>query len=300
MDLQWINGTDSVAEMATKTNVNFNEVSGSVSNAVPSTRTINSKPLSADITLLASDVGSVPTARTINSKALSSDIALTASDVGAINPNLIINGEPQAWQRGTSFFGITNNTYTADRFKLFAQGSCDVAKDGKWIKTTVNNTGINTQTTTLEIPDSLLGKTVTLSFLAKTNVSASSTIYIWNGKLITNVIKSQAISLTTTEQRFTTTFTIPASLTNNLLYIWFTRLEAFVGGTCWMSECKLELGSVATPFVPRPYGEELALCQRYYQVRSVNTIADVDLRPSMRITPTKTAITSGYAYDAEI
>lgn len=27
---------------------------------------------------------------------------------------------------------------------------------------------------------------------------------------------------------------------------------------------KLEAGSVATPLVPRPYGEELALCQRYY------------------------------------
>ena len=31
----------------------------------------------------------------------------------------------------------------------------------------------------------------------------------------------------------------------------------------WM---KLELGSVATPFVPRLYAEELALCKRYYEV----------------------------------
>lgn len=29
---------------------------------------------------------------------------------------------------------------------------------------------------------------------------------------------------------------------------------------------KLERGSIATPFVPRPYGEELALCQRYYLI----------------------------------
>ena len=29
---------------------------------------------------------------------------------------------------------------------------------------------------------------------------------------------------------------------------------------------KLELGSVATPFVPRPYAEELALCKRYYEI----------------------------------
>ena len=30
-------------------------------------------------------------------------------------------------------------------------------------------------------------------------------------------------------------------------------------------ETELEVGSVATPFVARPYGEELALCQRYYE-----------------------------------
>lgn len=29
---------------------------------------------------------------------------------------------------------------------------------------------------------------------------------------------------------------------------------------------KLEQGSIATPLVPRPYGEELALCQRYYLI----------------------------------
>jgi hypothetical protein len=30
-------------------------------------------------------------------------------------------------------------------------------------------------------------------------------------------------------------------------------------------ETKLEVGSVATPFIARTYGEEMALCQRYYQ-----------------------------------
>ena len=30
-------------------------------------------------------------------------------------------------------------------------------------------------------------------------------------------------------------------------------------------ETKLEVGSVVTPFIARPYGEELALCQRYFQ-----------------------------------
>lgn len=52
--------------------------------AVPTTRTVNKKALSANITLGASDVGAVPTSRTVNGKALSSNITLSASDVGAL------------------------------------------------------------------------------------------------------------------------------------------------------------------------------------------------------------------------
>ena len=55
--------------------------------AVPATRKINDKPLSADIKLSASDVNAVPTARTINGKPLSNDITLSASDVNAASLN---------------------------------------------------------------------------------------------------------------------------------------------------------------------------------------------------------------------
>ena len=55
-----------------------------INNKVPTTRKINSKPLSSDITLSASDVNAVPTTRKINGKALSADITLNASDVGAL------------------------------------------------------------------------------------------------------------------------------------------------------------------------------------------------------------------------
>lgn len=53
--------------------------------AVPTSRTINSKALSSNITLSASDVGAVPTTRTVNNKVLSSNITLSASDVGALD-----------------------------------------------------------------------------------------------------------------------------------------------------------------------------------------------------------------------
>jgi hypothetical protein len=40
-------------------------------------------------------------------------------------------------------------------------------------------------------------------------------------------------------------------------------------------ETKLEVGSVATPFIARSYGEELALCQRYYQELSSGRLMSV-------------------------
>lgn len=50
---------------------------------VATSRTINGKALTANITLTAADVNAVPPTRTVNGKALSTDIALTAADVGA-------------------------------------------------------------------------------------------------------------------------------------------------------------------------------------------------------------------------
>lgn len=54
--------------------------------AVPTTRTVNGKALSDNISLTAGDVGAVPTSRTVNNKPLSSDVTLTAADVGAGTP----------------------------------------------------------------------------------------------------------------------------------------------------------------------------------------------------------------------
>ena len=72
--------TRTINSKALSSNITLN---ASDVSAVPDTRTINSKSLSNNITLTATDVNAVPTTRTINSKALSSNITLSASDVGA-------------------------------------------------------------------------------------------------------------------------------------------------------------------------------------------------------------------------
>ena len=41
---------------------------------------------------------------------------------------------------------------------------------------------------------------------------------------------------------------------------------------------KLEVGSVATPFIPRLYAEELALCQRYYEIELMDSLGCANYR----------------------
>lgn len=216
-------------------------------------------------------------------------------------PNLLPNGSLQVWQNGTSFIGIQNGTYTADMFTTFAQGAVDVIKDGKWLKFTPHNASINAPEMFLEVPDRLLGKTVTLLFKAKASETLSSQIMIWNGKFSgSNSITSKPINITPEEQTFFLTFAVPSSVTNNLMDIWFTSMASLQEKSVWISECALIESDMPVNVAWKNYSEELALCQRYYQIRSTNNIADVDLRPNMRVTPTKTAVTGGYAYDARL
>ena len=79
--------------------------------------------MSADISLVASDVGAVPTTRTVNGKALSSNITLTASNVGALSSTTTVTNVSFASDTTANVYpilmkGSTGATTTASGTKF--------------------------------------------------------------------------------------------------------------------------------------------------------------------------------------
>lgn len=172
-------------------------------------------------------------------------------------PSLLINGGFQVWQRGTNF---NSRQYTADRWN--ATGSMDYATtktaDGLRItKDIVTSTNI----TLMQKFETPIERISTLSIRFKSNIANSIRIGTVraDNSLSEKIIDSQ-VGVWTEAQ-----FTIDGSAENPILNVYIRSLESS-SITIDINWVKLELGTVATPFVPRPYTEELALCQRYYQI----------------------------------
>jgi hypothetical protein len=50
------------------------------------------------------------------------------------------------------------------------------------------------------------------------------------------------------------------------VFIWSDVTDTTLGDFLYITDVQLEPGTVATPFERRSFGQELALCQRYYEV----------------------------------
>ena len=200
--------------------------------------------------------------------------------IGAGRRNLLINGDFQVWQRGTSMSSTVNGftMQTADRWYVvrsllnqetdtwgnpYAHVVCGNYADSNYIQHKV------------EYPRKLAGKNLTLSFWMKSDdgLGADGSVYIRNfdGGGYNVHVNFESFTFGTEWKQFIFTFDIPESTTfGSDSY----GLEIFIygnvgstnqnGKTFDIKEVQLELGKVATPFEHRSYGEELALCQRYF------------------------------------
>lgn len=101
-----------------------------------------------------------------------------------------------------------------------------------------------------------------------------------------------------------------ASMKNVAVVIWVDDGTIASGDDFWISEVMLNVGGTVADFTPRPFAEELCLCQRYYvRIRDtaqayahfatgfvIGVTFQVALPTTMRTTPTITASGIGHRF----
>lgn len=124
----------------------------------------------------------------------------------------------------------------------------------------VNTYDLNDKTVTIsaDIANSLLTTVTWTLFRATTTDNTFGTLA---APTVTS-LGTGTFTVTSTVTNYNAQVTLPTAATTGLQLV-FT-VGAQTSGTWTIGNVQLEIGSVATPFEQRPYGMELALCQRYY------------------------------------
>ena len=257
--------------------------------------------------------------------------------------NYIINGSFDIWQRGSSETGRTSSGYAADRWFInpsggtiassresFTVGQTDVPNEPEYFYRFTNSVAADNAGLWQKIEGvrSLAGQTATISFYAKytTNAPTSLTLDInqdfgSSGSADVATSIQTGITLTTSWQKFTYSISVP-SISGKTVAGGNDNISFRIGNPnteIWdmdIAQVQVEKGSVATDFEVRPIGEELALCQRYYQYSNTSSRYTINgalpsttdfrcfipLHTQMRATPTVTlgaspVLVSNGAYD---
>ena len=201
--------------------------------------------------------------------------------LGAGRRNLIINGDFKISQRGdytTSAVTAGHDTYWLDRWMSLKDGTTSTVRR---ITTTVNGisqyaariectsagSGIMGFGQRVELSSIPVGRTLTVSAWVRTNhpfVGFRTNLFQGSGG-------DRGVKVTPNEswQRIYWTFDSTGTTYSyaDILIVAYNNagVSIAVGNYIEIAEVQLEVGKVATPFEYRSIGEELALCQRYYE-----------------------------------
>ena len=206
--------------------------------------------------------------------------------IGVGRRNLLINGDFQVSQRGDyTTAGTAPNAYVLDRWLVDRNGTATVqhttghdipgspaiCKAIKLVQTVTGNNYLGVRQK-IENPEQYIGRTVTYSGWVRSNTrnariefyipGSTSHLYIgpnhsgsgeWEYLSFTATIKSSGAS--------TTSWMADVFIDNGA----YSNTTITAGDYVEATMLQMEIGKVATPFEHRSYGEELALCQRYFQ-----------------------------------
>ena len=191
--------------------------------------------------------------------------------------NLISNGSFQISQRGgyTSTTAAANNTYYVDRFRITAASVNvsnqhttvsigGVSKRAYRVTATSAATGYFGSRHGIELLDLEVGATYTISCWMRSNKS--------NARIRQDTIGAISADSTMSHtgggdwEKITFTVDSTNTVANCALqFICYPAAAVSVGDYIEIADVQMEVGSVATDFEHRSYGEELQLCKRYFQ-----------------------------------
>ena len=213
--------------------------------------------------------------------------------VSAGRRNVIINGNFNIWQRGTSTTGALSNAYgSADRWmfntrslttknisrQAFTNGQTDVPGNPLFYLRfeTSNDSGTPNGAYMMQRIEDVRfgsGEDITVSFYAKANSGGGSFTVGFSqqfgsgGSGATDNVAGSFIP-TSSWKKYSFTISLPSISgktigTNNYLRL-DIRFPSNTAVTLDISKIQVERGRNATEFEHRSIGEELALCQRYF------------------------------------
>jgi len=206
--------------------------------------------------------------------------------------NLLINGGFDVWQRGTSFSSSNADIFASDRWSINSIGATQRSVDKVFntvtessaMRIVLSNTGNLQIIQKIEGFKHLHNKPIAISFYAKstgmTSIYVKLRVYHTGGS---TEIESGVTTLTSTFSKKTilvnakdlSSYTEDGS---SSMRFELQTISGTSGDTIEITQVQLEVGSQATDFEHRSHGEELALCQRYYQRYENNTETNIITR----------------------
>jgi hypothetical protein len=214
-------------------------------------------------------------------------MALTTVDQGLLNSyaqytgfkNRFINGNFGVDQRNAGASqSISSGAYTVDRWKATATGATVTGQQVAGSLSQQYNYRFTGAASTTGIYfeqrieaancQDLAGGTATISVNLANSLLTTVTWYAdyansTNNFASTTSISSGTFTINSTLTRYSATFNVPSAATTGIVITFYVGAQT--SGTWTLGAAQIEKGSTATSFDYRPYGTELALCQRYYQ-----------------------------------